>query len=160
MAARQFLGWQIPIYQLKVFVLLLSDICILIYSIMFCDISFCSYLDILFWDLFNFGLIQTFTFKISVWTNLSLFFRKVECLSKGYLEPQTGRVRLPGEMQLKSLVMIVPHSPMKMPPMDQQENCYTRKMKHKQYIHKTDILKQKVYGKTTFASRTRKRSIF
>lgn len=142
MAVRLFWGWQIPIYQLKVFVLLLSDIFILIYSIMFCDISFCSYLDILFWDLFNFGLIQTFTFKISVWTNLSLFFLKVECLSKRYLEPQTGRVKLQGEMQLRSPVMIVPHSPMKMPPMDQQENCYTWKMKHKLYIHKTNILKQ------------------
>lgn len=115
---------------------------------MFCDISFCSYLDILFWDLFNFGLIQTFSFKISVWTNLSLFFLKVECLSKGYLEPQTGCVRLPGETQLRSPVMIVPHSRMKMLPMNQQENCYTWEMKHK-----TDILKQKVYSKTTLASR-------
>ena len=70
------------IYLMTKFHLLVKGICFVnlwyIYSIMFWVTSFCYHPDIMFYDLFDFVLIQTISFKIFGPT--CHFFLKAECL--------------------------------------------------------------------------------
>lgn len=70
-------------------------------------------------------LIWFCSFKISVWTDLSFSVLKEKCLLKEYLEPQTGHVRLQGEVLLRAQGVKTLHSRMKASPTDQQNNYFT-----------------------------------
>lgn len=83
------------------------------YSIMSCDISFCSYLDI--------SCQNIYVGRLAHFPSESI----EQTLPTGYLESRTGRTRIPGETLRRAPAATVPSSPRRATPADQQENPFT-----------------------------------